>query len=258
MVHEHETIWMWAEYGDALFWNQEGGCIGDSHSLITDWRHKKVDLSRIEGLAEWYARFDNDAHPAYEWTPEEYDSWFEEGWKYARAVRRILPDEIDLKYAHDDDGNPYPVPRESRVQATHPVTSTDRLVCEATHFILSSYNRTLDPAPYLAFIEALCQACPCEELISQAHCWWSREKKELRIQWYHESLDCYITFGLRIYGGKETWCSDWSISDKWSPNQKEMPVIGGIASSFIFDGSTLDADYFFTLLSWLIIDRGLK
>ena len=258
MIHEHETIWMWAEYGDALFWNQEGGCIGDSHELITDCRGERIDLSGIEGLAEWYARFDDDARPAFEWTPEEYDAWIEEGWKYARAVRRILPDEIELQYAHDEDGNPYPVPRENRVLTTHPVTSTSRLINEANHFILSSYNRTLNPAPFIAFIKVLCDACPCEELISQAHCWWSREEKQLRIQWYNESFDCYITFGRRTYGGKETWCADWSISDKWALHQAKMPVVGGIASSFIFDGTTIDADYFFFRLSWLILERGLK
>jgi len=258
MIHEHETIWMWAEYGDALFWNQEGGCIGDSHSLTTDWRHKRVDLSVIEGLAEWYARFDDDAHPAFEWKPEEYESWFEEGRKYARAVRRILPDEIDLQYGHDENGNPYPVPRETRIQTTHPVASTDRLIREAEHFILSSYNRTLDPAPYTAFIEALCEACPCEELIAQTHCWWLREEKELRIQWYNESLDCYIKFGPQMYNNKKCWNAEWTIGNKWALNEDNLPIVTGLGSWFDYDEKTVDGDYFFKRLSWYIIDRGLK
>lgn len=258
MIDEHETVWMWAEYGDALFWNQNGGCIGDIHGLITDWHHKKVDLSGIEGMAEWYARFDDDKYPAYEWSPEEYGAWIEEGWKYAREVRRILPDEIELLYEYDENGTPYPVPRETRVLTTHPVTSTDRLVNEATHFILSSYNRTLDPAPYISFINALCKACPCEELIAGAHCWWERGEKELRIQWYNESLDCYIKFGRRVYAREECWGAEWSIGGKWTFNKEESPYIGGVSSSFDYDGNSIDGEYFFNRLSWYILDRGLK
>ena len=258
MIDEHETVWMWAEYGDALFWNRDGGCIGNCHELITDRHHKKVDLSGIVGLAEWYARFDDDKYPAYEWSPQEYTAWIEEGWKYAYAVRRILPDEIELLYEYDEDGTPYPVPRETRVLATHPVTSTDRLVNEATHFILSSYNRTIDPAPYISFIKALCKACPCEELIAGTHCWWDREKKELRIQWYNESLDCHIKFGPYEYHGEERWSADWSISHRCASRQNEMPFVGGISSSFQYDGETIDGEFFFEHLSWYIIDRGLK
>ena len=48
-----ETIWMWAEYGDALFWYRDGGCCGDSKGLVTEYRHKRIDLTGIEGLQEW-------------------------------------------------------------------------------------------------------------------------------------------------------------------------------------------------------------
>ena len=258
MIHEHETIWMWAWFGDTLFWDQEGGSIGDCHSLITDWRCKEIDLSSIEGLEEWYNRFDNDEYPADKWSPEEYSAWKEEGWKYARAVRRILPDEIELLYDHDENGKPYPVPRENRIVETHPVISTDRLIREAEHFILESYNRTLNPTPYVDFIKALCKACPCEELIAGTHCWWSREEKELRIQWYKESLDCYIKFGPNKYRDDGNWDAQWSIGQIWAPKEKEMPIVDGIGSVFEFDGNSIEADDFFNRLSWYIIDRGMK
>lgn len=257
MIDEHEIIWMWAEYGGALFWDKEKGCLGNCYELITVGQHKIINLIGIEGMAGWYARFNNEKHPAFEWTSEEYAEWIEEGWKYARAVRRILPDDIDLYYQYDENGIPYSVLRENAVDKTHPVISTERLIREAEHFILSSYNRTLDPTPYVDFIIALCKACPCEELIAGTHCWWSREEKELRIQWYNENLDCHIKVRPKTYRDEETWMAQWTIGRKYATNQENMPEVSGISSSFYFDGDSICLNSLFQYLSWLIIDRGL-
>ena len=80
MLEQIETIVMWAEYGDALFWHKGKGCCGDSRSVITD-SGKVINLNGIRGLKEWYARFDDDKYPAYEWSPEEYIAWKKEGVK---------------------------------------------------------------------------------------------------------------------------------------------------------------------------------
>lgn len=253
-----ETIWMWAEYGDALFWYRDGGCCGDSKGLVTEYRHKRIDLTGIEGLQAWYNRFDDDNYPAYVWSSEEYRAWIDEGWKYARAVREILPDEIDLLYEYDEKGTPYTVPRSRKVTPCKPMVSDQRLIREATHFILSSYNRTLDPKPYNEFIEALCRELKYEELIESAHCSWNREEKRLAIRWYLESLDCHITFGPVTNAREDCWGGGWSIDRKWALDQDATPLIGGVSTSYIFKDGELDVKLLHERLTWLLLDRGLK
>ena len=258
MFDEHETIWMWAEYGDALFWCRDGGCCGDAKSLVNEHRHKRIDLTGIEGLQEWYNRFDDESYPAYAWPPEEYRAWIEEGWKYAYAVRELLPDEIELLYEYDTKGEPYPVPRSARVTPCKPMVSDQRLIREASHFILLSYNRTLDPSPYIEFIKALCRELKYEELIEPAHCIWNREEKKLTIQWYMNSLDCFIAFGPETNARGDCLGGEWSIEGKWAIDQDTMPWVGGMATWYEFKDGALDIKLLFEQLSWLILDRGLK
>ena len=120
MFKRIETIIMWAEYGDALFWHKGSGCCGDSRSLVTD-SGKVIDVTGIKGLREWYARYDDDKYPAYSWTPEEYSAWRKEGWKYAQAIRDLIPDNIDLVYEYDGDDTGSPVHRKNRVVPSKPM-----------------------------------------------------------------------------------------------------------------------------------------
>lgn len=102
------VVHMWAEYEDALFWTADGKCCGSSSSLSLD-DGSVIDLTGIDGLKSWYEKFDADTHPAYEWTTEEYDAWNREGWKYADAVRAILPPDVDLfvSFGRSSDSVPH-------------------------------------------------------------------------------------------------------------------------------------------------------
>ncbi len=73
MFERVETIIMWAEYGDALFWHKGSGCCGDSRSLVTD-SGKVSDITDIKVLGGGNARYDADKYPAYSRTPQEYTS----------------------------------------------------------------------------------------------------------------------------------------------------------------------------------------
>lgn len=90
-----ETIHMWAEWGGGLFW--QGKCCGNANGFFIETDRKKIDLTDILELQEWYDEFDNRA-PEDMWPEEEYNKWFEKGWTLAKLVRKRLPDSVDLFY----------------------------------------------------------------------------------------------------------------------------------------------------------------
>ena len=61
-----ETISMWCDYGDALFWGRgtdgKGGCCGNADSLFTDTAGE-IKLDSIKGLREWYEKWDSASLP---------------------------------------------------------------------------------------------------------------------------------------------------------------------------------------------------
>lgn len=89
-----EMIDMWAEWGEALFWVNDG-CCGDCEVIHTD--SGDIDLTGIKGLKEWYEEF-NCSNPCEKWPAEKKKEWNRRGFELAKAIRKILPDHIDLCY----------------------------------------------------------------------------------------------------------------------------------------------------------------
>lgn len=92
-----ETVHMWAEWGDALFWHQQGGCCGNADRFFVDTDDTTIDLTDIPELRQWYDEFDNSI-PGQERTEEEYEDWYKRGWELAKIVRTKLPASVDLFY----------------------------------------------------------------------------------------------------------------------------------------------------------------
>ena len=86
---------MWAEWGGGLFW--QGKCCGDANGFFIETGCKRIDLTDMPELREWYDEFDNRT-PEDVWPKEEYNKWFERGWTLAKLVRKRLPDSVDLFY----------------------------------------------------------------------------------------------------------------------------------------------------------------
>ena len=96
-----ETISMWCDYGDALFWgrggvNGTGACCGNADSLFTD-SAGEIKLDSIIGLREWYDEWDSASLPN-NWTKKQWRDWDARGYSFALQVRKLLPDTIDLFY----------------------------------------------------------------------------------------------------------------------------------------------------------------
>ena len=254
MFEEIETIYMWAEYGNALFWHKGQGCCGDSRSIIT--RSKRViDLSGIYGLKEWYARYDDDRHPAYEWSPEEYNSWNEEGQKYALAVRGVLPDIIDLVYGFGNGDSILSVPRKGKVVPSKPFVSNDRLEDEITDLMWRGKS-DIDPYPFIDLVNKLCEAIKYEEMLEDAHCWWDDSKKTLVIQWYLRDL--YCRFCIHRESDEDKFDIEYEFSEKMGTLDQGVDIIEKKSSMTIRNEDDFNVSDFVEWLYWYLIERGLK
>ena len=92
---------MLPDYGKALFWDEEGCCIGgyDDIYIGEDGNEITIDLSGIGGLKEWFHEWDSKTlYPTPPWTDSQWRKWWEKGVEFAKAVNRLLPDNVELNY----------------------------------------------------------------------------------------------------------------------------------------------------------------
>lgn len=109
-----ETVHMWAEWGDGLFWHQRGGCCGNAEKFCVDNLEHYIELTDLPELRKWYDEFD-DSNPCVKWEEDVYNSWFLRGWELAKEVRKRLPETVDLYYdwkylSHKIEGKSVAIP----------------------------------------------------------------------------------------------------------------------------------------------------
>lgn len=92
-----ETVHMWTEWGDGLFWHQRGGCCGNAEEFFVDTESATIDLSDLPDIRTWYDEFDMRT-PDADWPDEQFKPWLNKGWELAKIVRTRLPMEVDLFY----------------------------------------------------------------------------------------------------------------------------------------------------------------
>ena len=90
-----ETVHMWAEWGDALFWHQRGGCCGNADKFFVDTDNAEIDLSSMPEVRIWYDKFDSRS-PGVPWDDKEHETWLNKGWELAKKIRMLLPESVDL------------------------------------------------------------------------------------------------------------------------------------------------------------------
>ena len=94
-------VLMLPDYGEALFWDEEGCCIGgyDDIYIGEDGNEITIDLSGIGGLKEWFHEWDSKTlYPTPPWTDSQWREWWEKGVEFAKVVNRLLPDNVELNY----------------------------------------------------------------------------------------------------------------------------------------------------------------
>jgi hypothetical protein len=92
---------MQPDYGNTLFWDEEGCCIGGCESLFigVDGNEIVIDLSGISGLKEWYYDWKNKTiYSTNSWNDSQWREWWEKGLEFAKEVSNLLPDNVELDY----------------------------------------------------------------------------------------------------------------------------------------------------------------
>lgn len=94
-------IQMYPDYGDSLFWDEEGCSIGGCKYLFIgeDGSEIEIDLSNIEGLKEWYYDWHwENLYQKHQWTDDQWREWWTKGLEFAKAINELLPVDVDLYY----------------------------------------------------------------------------------------------------------------------------------------------------------------
>ena len=81
-----------------LFWDD--GCAGQGDTDSFFIGENEHDLSSLIGLKEWFSQADRyDPYTdVTDFNPEGMDDWINQGYLFAKQLRRIIPKEIDLYY----------------------------------------------------------------------------------------------------------------------------------------------------------------
>lgn len=103
------NIHMWPDYGQ-IFWDMNGlGGIGEDTSLTIyayEDREKEIDLSTIQPeLARWLGFWEShdmdvllERHSLPKVPMSRWKEWWDEGYRLAKKVKELLPDDVDLYY----------------------------------------------------------------------------------------------------------------------------------------------------------------
>ena len=95
------NIQMYPDYADALFWDEEGCCIGDYDTIWLGEDNNKIeiDLSSVKGLKEWFLEWNLETlSHTYHWTDSQWREWWAKGVEFANKVNRLLPDNVYIDY----------------------------------------------------------------------------------------------------------------------------------------------------------------
>ncbi len=84
---------MYPDYGNALFWDEEGCCNGGYGSLFIG--ETEIILSGIEGLKEWYYDWENESlYQTHHWNDTQWKEW----WAHIGS----FPIAVSMKLSYDD------------------------------------------------------------------------------------------------------------------------------------------------------------
>ncbi len=85
------------DYGNALFWDKDGCCNGGYGSLFIG--ETEITLSSISGLKVWYEDWNTESlYQTHHWTDTQWREWWTKGLELAKAVNKVLLEDVDLYY----------------------------------------------------------------------------------------------------------------------------------------------------------------
>ncbi|MCR5696454.1 MAG: hypothetical protein K6G73_05690 [Marinilabiliaceae bacterium] len=99
------TLTLKPDWGDALFWDEDGNLVGHCSELYLYYEEPneiRIDLSPIAGLKEWYydwCKYDDDLWFRHKGVDKEMiNNWCKQGIALSKEVKKLLPDNVDVEF----------------------------------------------------------------------------------------------------------------------------------------------------------------
>lgn len=94
-------IRMLPDYGNALFWDDDGCCIGSCTSLFIEEEGKEIEvkLDTVKRLVTWYNEWETESlYQTHLWTDLQWRCWWQRGLDIAKNIKQLLPKNVELHY----------------------------------------------------------------------------------------------------------------------------------------------------------------
>mgnify|MGYP007053697430 CR=1 FL=1 len=94
-------IRMLPDYGNALFWDDDGCCIGSCTSLFIEEEGKEIEvkLDTVKRLVTWYNEWETESlYQTHQWTDLQWKQWWQRGLDIAKNIKQLLPKNVELHY----------------------------------------------------------------------------------------------------------------------------------------------------------------
>ena len=94
-------IRMLPDYGNALFWDDDGCCIGSCTSLFIEEEGKEfeIKIDTIKVLVTWYNEWETESlYQTHQWTDLQWKQWWQRGLDIAKNIKQLLPKNVELHY----------------------------------------------------------------------------------------------------------------------------------------------------------------
>lgn len=92
---------MLPDYGNALFWDDDGCCIGSCTSLFIEEEGKEIEvkLDTVKRLVTWYNEWETESlYQTHQWTDLQWKQWWQRGLDIAKNIKQLLPKNVELHY----------------------------------------------------------------------------------------------------------------------------------------------------------------
>ena len=100
-MENYKKIFMYPDYGGAVFWDEYGCNIGGYNYIEIDYGDSRtiIDPFIVKGLKEWFVDWDAESlYHTNHWTDAQWKDWWLKGLELAKTVKALLPKDVILFY----------------------------------------------------------------------------------------------------------------------------------------------------------------
>ena len=95
---KNKYILIYPDYGNAIFWVEDGNCIGGYSYLFLN-ENNEIDLSSIQELKDWFLDWESESlYHSNNWNDTQWKEWWSRGYEISKSVKALLGASVELYY----------------------------------------------------------------------------------------------------------------------------------------------------------------